>query len=501
MKRKVAVLLSMLSIVAYSQNPNGWDTAWVTSFGGPSIDKGRDIKETSDKGFIIIGTTSSFGGGNTSFYVIKTDSLGTHKWSTSVGTNQNDIAASVEIATDGGFFFSGSSNWNTQTGYDGYLVKTDNLGNVQWSKNYGGDDWDFFYNSCMMPDGGLLLCGESYSQSKGGTDSYLVRIDSNGDTLWTRRYGTSEDDAFYSVAQKNNAIYVVGKIYDAVNDKTSASIYKIDFNGNVINQNIYQGYISENTVYNDLFITGSNDILLCGKHSSTVTENYILRKVDPVNFGEIFNTSSPLEIEMNCVIEGNNNDVYILGTNFGTSGLGGSSAVYYRFDQGFSYLQGANFGGTKQETGYEMIRTSKGGYALVGSTTSYGNQNGSDDENVYLVVFNKPNLLNDYFLVLTEFLDPLSPVSIKKQTIVNQTSIYPNPVTTSYRINFANDDLIGQTLSYQLFDFQGRLINEKKIQATYNGIELNREDLNPGVYFYKLSSNSGHISTGKISFD
>lgn len=449
-----------------------------------------------------MGTSSSFGGGNTSFYIVKTDSLGRHKWSTSVGTSQNDMASSVEVASDGSFFFAGSSNWNTQTGYDGYLVKTDNLGNVQWSKNYGGDDWDFFNNTCMMPDGGLILCGESYSQSKGGTDSYLVRINSNGDTLWTRKYGSTGDDAFYSVEQKNNAIFVVGKIYDAVNNKTSASIYKIDFNGNVINQNVYQGYISENTVYNDLFITSGGDILLCGKHTSTATENYILRKVDPVNFGEIFNTSSPLEIEMNSVIEGNNNDVYVLGTNSGVSGLGGSSAVYYRFDQGFSYLQGANFGGAKQETGFEMIRTSKGGYALIGSTNSYGNQNGSSDENVYLVIFNKPNLFNDYFLVLTEFIDPLSPVSIsKKQIITGQMSIYPNPATTSYQLNFANNEFTGQTLTYQLFDFHGKLVSEKNLQITGNNIELSRENLSSGIYLYKISLTSGHIGTGKISFD
>lgn len=263
MKKLLIILFLLEGILITAQNPNNWDTAWVNSYGGPSIDIGKDLKETSDKGFIIAGTSSSFGNGNTSFYIIKTDSLGLHQWSKSIGSGNNDIAYSVDIANDGGYFFSGISNWNVQSGYDGYLVKTDNLGNVQWSKNYGGNDWDFIYNSCLMPDGGLILCGETYSDSKGGTDAYLIRTNAIGDTLWTKKIGTTGNDAFYGVEQRNNRIYVVGKTFNVINNKSDASIYKLDFNGTILNQDFYAFAITEDHEYKDLHLTNAGDVLLC----------------------------------------------------------------------------------------------------------------------------------------------------------------------------------------------------------------------------------------------
>ncbi len=386
MKKSLIILFLFIGIYSRSQpNPNNWDTAWVSSFGGPSIDFGRDIKETGDKGFIIAGTTTSFGNGNSSFYLIKTDSTGIHQWSRSIGTSNNDAAYSIEISNDANYFIAGFSNWNLQKGYDGYLIKADNLGNIIWTKNYGGTDWDFIYNSCVMPDGGLILCGETYSQSNGGADAYLIRTDANGDTLWTKKIGTAGNDAFYCVEQKNNRIYVAGKSFNSTTNKSDASIYKLDFSGNILQQN-FLGNSSEDSEYKDLAFTGNNNILLCGKRTSGSNNFYIFRKTDTTNFSQLNSLSSTQNFYFESIVEGYNNDVYTLTTSPG--GLGGLSALYFRFNSAFNYLQNANFGGAKDEEGFEIIKTSRG-YAFIGSTTSYGNQNSSPDKNVYLVIFNK----------------------------------------------------------------------------------------------------------------
>jgi hypothetical protein len=499
MKKILIILFLLETMFITAQNPNNWDTAWVNSYGGPSIDIGKDIKETSDKGFIIAGSSSSFGNGNTSFYIIKTDSLGLHQWSKSIGSGNNDIAYSVDIASDGGYFFSGISNWNQQTGYDGYLVKTDNLGNVLWSKNYGGNDWDFIYNSCLMPDGGLILCGETYSDSKGGTDAYLIRTNANGDTLWTKKIGTSGNDAFYSVEQKNNRIYVVGKTFNTLNNKSDASIYKLDFNGNLLKQDFYTSNITEDNEYKDLYLTNAGDILVCGKRSANSNQYYILRKIDTTNFIQINSVTSTQNIYYKCVIEGNNNDIYPIAQNIG--GAGGTSVLYHRFTSSFSYLNAANFGGSNDEDGFEIIRTSRG-YAFVGWTKSYGNQNNSNDENVYLVVFNKKDLVSDYFILLNEFQDNLPMVGLHENKIDLQKAIvYPNPINTVSAIRFEDDKLDGKTINYQLYDAQGKLVIEENILVTDKHIMINRNTLNSGIYFYKLKLNSLIISTGKLSAD
>lgn len=497
MKKNLIILFLFAVVFVHAQpNPNGWDTAWVSSFGGPSIDFGRDIKETSDKGFIIAGTTTSFGDGNSSFYLIKTDSTGIHQWSRSIGTSNNDAAYTIEISNDANYFVAGFSNWNLQKGYDGYLIKADNLGNVIWTKNYGGTDWDFIYNSCMMPDGGLILCGETYSQSNGGADGYLIRTDSNGDTLWTKKIGTTGNDAFYSVEQKSNRIYVVGKSFNVSTNKTDASIYKLDLSGNILSQSFF-GNSTEDCEYKDLSITNASDILVCGKRTLGSNDFYIFQKIDTTNFSQLNSLSSTQTYYFESILEGYNNDVYTLTTSPG--GLGGLSALYFRFTSGFSYLRNANFGGANDEEGIEMIKTSKG-YAFIGSTTSYGNQNSSPDKNVYLVVFNKKNLVNDYYILLTEFQDNLPTVNIHENISTNQkATIYPNPVNSVFTIRFENTELDGKTINYQLFDQQGKLVSEKNIMATQNHIILDRTGVTAGIYTYRLKLNSIILNTGKIS--
>lgn len=496
----LTIICFLITAQTFSQtNPNGWDTAWVSSFGGSDADYGRDIKETSDKGFIIVGTSSTFGSGNTSFYLIKTDSLGKHEWSKSIGSTENDVAYSVEIASDTGYYLSGSSNWNFNSGYDGYLIKTNKKGEVLWSKNYGGSDWDFFYNSCLMPDGGLLFCGETYSGSQGGSDYYIVRTNPNGDTLWTKTFGGKENDIFYSIEQKFNRIYVIGKTFNSTSGQYDACIYKLDLNGNILLQKTFAGTANESIIYNDLFLTNSGNILICGVISNTLTNKYIMQKLDTLNFAQVFYYTNNQDYYLRSIIEGYNNDVIAIGQAAG--GLGGKSALYLRFDAGNNYLASPHFGGEKDENAYEIIKTTRG-YAFIGSTNSYGNSGGSNADNVYLVVFNKKNLVNDYFLVLTEFKDNLSPVGLNTTYLDKQNSIiYPNPINQNYSISFSHNNYDQKTLLYLIYDSTGKLVSKESPLVYENTITLNRNNLMEGIYFYRLLIDSTLIGFGKISVE
>jgi hypothetical protein len=497
--KKSIILLALIPFSVFAQNTNNLDTAWVNSYGGPNIDIGRDVKETQDKGFIISGVSSTFGSGNSSFYIIKTDSLGVHKWSKTIGTSNNDYCYSVEIANDGGYYFSGTSNNNLQTGYDGVLVKTDNLGNVLWSKYYGGGDWDFIYSSCIMPDGGLILCGETNSDSKGASDAYIIRTNSSGDTLWTKKLGTAGGDALYSVVQKNNRIYTAGKVFNPNRNKNLACIYKLSFDGDVLAHDYFTADSTEDYMYKSLFITSNDEILLCGKSNSTELGHPIILKVDTTNLNHLIYQTDTQNFHHQCILEGYYNDIYALG--YSTGGLGGLGASFVRYDQNLTYLLGANFGGDKDEVAFKMIKTSRG-FAIVGSTNSYGNPSGSIDENVYLVVFNKKALESEYFILLNEFQDNLSPVGLNKNSTNNYKLIlYPNPVNSVYTIRFPDSNFNGKTVKYQLFDNKGIIVYESIIDVSQDRLILDRKGISSGIYYYKLSENNSTVSSGKIAFE
>ncbi len=105
------------------------DTLWTKSFGGDSVDVGMSIFLTADSGYIIAGSSNSFGGGNDDVYLIKTNATGDSLWTKSFGNINNEESKSVQQTLDGGYILAGSSNSFGAGGYDAYLIKTDVNGN------------------------------------------------------------------------------------------------------------------------------------------------------------------------------------------------------------------------------------------------------------------------------------------------------------------------------------------------------------------------------------
>ncbi|MCX6291542.1 MAG: T9SS type A sorting domain-containing protein [Bacteroidetes bacterium] len=154
-------------------NGNG-DTLWTKAFGGVLDDFGNSVKQTNDHGYVIAGSTSSFGAGGSDVYLIKTDSIGNILWSKTYGGTADDIGYSVEQTADGGYVISGST---TSFGiYGAYVIRTDHLGNLVWSKAIAGSDAKSVEQTI---DGGYILTGSIYTTPV-NVDILLVKTDSLG---------------------------------------------------------------------------------------------------------------------------------------------------------------------------------------------------------------------------------------------------------------------------------------------------------------------------------
>ena len=164
------------------------DTLWTRSYGGSGTDEGCAIEQTRDGGYIIAGHTESYGAGGYDIYLIKTDSLGNTQWTRTYGGDQSDRAYSIQQTSDDGYVIGGYSHsfgpWT-----DFYLVKTDALGDTLWTRTYGGPNEDRAYCARQTSDGGYIITGQTYSSSATGYDIRVVRTDPEGDTVWTSTYG------------------------------------------------------------------------------------------------------------------------------------------------------------------------------------------------------------------------------------------------------------------------------------------------------------------------
>ncbi len=106
---------------------------WEKTFGSPGGDIGHSVQETSDHGFIIAGAGSggTYNGGF-DVYLIKTDKDGNLQWQKYYGGLGEDSGLSIQQTSDGGYIIVGSTTSKGAGGYDIYLIKTDANGNVQW---------------------------------------------------------------------------------------------------------------------------------------------------------------------------------------------------------------------------------------------------------------------------------------------------------------------------------------------------------------------------------
>ena len=201
---------------------------WSRTFGASRYDEGLCVRQTRDGGYIIAGYIEPSGPG-TDVYLIKTDANGDEIWSKTFGGTNYDKAYSVQQTYDDGYILVGSTYSFGSDSTDVYLIKTDSNGNEVWSKTFGGTGADVGYSVQLTNDGGYIIVGETSSFAGGQLRIYLIKTDANGNEVWQRAqvFGIG-----YSVQQTRAGGYIIGGIYPPNN--YDALLVKTDANGYLV---------------------------------------------------------------------------------------------------------------------------------------------------------------------------------------------------------------------------------------------------------------------------
>jgi len=185
------------------------DTLWTRTFGGSYWDYLYDAQPTTDGGYIMAGKTNSFGAGGYDCYIVKTDSLGNPLWTRSYGDSHYDDTYSIRQTADSGYVAAGCTGSFGAGYFDFYLVRTSGLGDTIWTRTYGGILTEEAKSVRQTTDRGFVIAGYTWSFGVGYTDFYLVKIDDRGDTVWTRTYGGTSMDVAYCVQETSDAGYIL----------------------------------------------------------------------------------------------------------------------------------------------------------------------------------------------------------------------------------------------------------------------------------------------------
>ena len=190
---------------------------------------GFSIQQTNDEGYIIVGSNS---------WVIRTDYLGDTIWTKTLYSSSCGVVGesrSVKLTNDGGFIICGEKPSN---GQEMTIFKLDSLGNIIWDRcvNQIVDGCSTGRSITQTNDGGYVVVGTtSKTCVSGSQDLWLVKTNSLGDTLWTKKFGEPNfDDNGIEVQQTNDGGYIICGITESYgNGGKDIYVIKTDGNGNI----------------------------------------------------------------------------------------------------------------------------------------------------------------------------------------------------------------------------------------------------------------------------
>lgn len=213
------------------------DTLWSKTYGSPGNEWFYHILQTTDGGYLAAGETDYFGLGvvdtNNNIYLVKTDSMGNVQWSKAYGTaggNQTAFGHCLQPTTDGGYIIAGAaSSQITESDSGIFLMKIDATGNMKWSNYFSGC---FGHAVKQTADNGYLIAGTG-NYGTTGNKVVLIKTDSAGAMQWANTYGGTNTDNGWLLEIANDGGYLTGGWTTSFgNDAEHIYLIKTDENGN-----------------------------------------------------------------------------------------------------------------------------------------------------------------------------------------------------------------------------------------------------------------------------
>ena len=361
----------------------GLGQGWEQTFGGTNNDGAVSVQQTTDGGYIVAGSTSSFGNGGSDVYLIKTDENGNELWSQTFGGTNNDGAYSVQQTTDGGYIVAGSTHSFGNGGSDVYLIKTDGNGNELWSQTFGSTSDDISYSAQQTTDGGYIITGCVFCNEIGDDQEFLLlKTDENGDSLWSKTFGETIHWGG-SVQQTTDGGYIISGWNKSFGEAwTDISLVKTDINGDSIWTKTFGGTADDYSY--SVQQTTDGGYIICGwtySFGNEVRHVYLI-KTDGDGVELWSQTFEGLEGEgfIDFVQQTTDGGYVISGSTY-SFGNGGLDGYLLKTDENGDSLWIKTFGGIGDD-GFGLVQqTTDGGYIICGWIYSFG----SAITDVYLV--------------------------------------------------------------------------------------------------------------------
>ncbi len=419
----LSIIATLLFIGSVQAQP---DMLWSRTFGFENDDGCSSVIETADGGFFLAGWTGD--NSQRDFLIVRTDSEGYWMWQRTIGaahdTVGDDVCYAAIQTADGSFALAG---WTTSV-FDmftcAWLVRVDQDGNTLWSRTYPGQHlaMNNFTSIVQTPDGGFALAGYSYGDSHG---FWLLRTDTMGRVIWSKIYrGTSNvvNNQCYDMIQTSDGGFALtGQTYVGIDPSYRELFWlvKTNANGDSLWSKTFNGRGGYYNEFYSLVQTEDDGFALLGSKlllRTNANGDSLWSRTYEGSFKFLMKT-----LDGGFILSGGNGDFYLLRT-----------------DENGDSLWAGSYGGEGEDICNDVIPTRDGGFALAGTTTSFY----AGDSNFWLVKTGP---------------DPLSvrPVTSQPYTL-HLSPPYPNPFNGAVTLTFQT--AIPGRVALELIDPTGRQV-------------------------------------------
>ncbi len=454
------------------------------TFGGDKNDYGLTICKAHGGGYVLAGSTRSYGSGSNDFYLLILDTGGSVLHEKVYGWEHHDIFRKV-IPVDNGYMLVGDAwDWGPG-GLDIYTLNVDYSGNSLKGNLYGTSTRENGFDILPADDNGYLILGHSRLKNPKG-DVYLIKTDHDGTQLWEQSYWDEGNDYGFQIikSNQNDGYLIVGSkngFFDDVHadfqtHDADILLIKIDKDGNQIWKKTFGS--DEHDFGYSLSSAPGGGYYLLGSSQSGGNGSFDMALIHTDDDGNELWTKyfggASYEYGKSLAVT-DSGYIYLLGStkSFGTEG---SVDIYLvKTDSEGNEIWSTSAGTENDDFGEQIIALSNGGCAVAGTT---GNrfQNGND---LYFLRFTASGVIDIF--------ENISPPENKEKAL-----IYPNPMSYTGNVVLPGDE--NQINIFRLTNTAGAIVLEQKLQG--NKAVITKGTLSSGIYFYQIIQDS----TGKVLF-
>ena len=345
----------------------------------PEVERGIAVVETKKGEIMAIGGTKKNPQANSDVLLVCSDRAGNIKWTRTYGGGGDDMGWAIIELPSGGFMLAGTGVGDNNDSRDIMVIKTDRNGKEIWIKTYGTEKEEYGWDMIECSDGNLMIAGEvtvSGEYAKGNQDILVIKIDPDGEKLWSKTYGGEKSDRCYSIANGKNGYYLLGSSNSIGNGDQDAYLIKIDDEGKRLWEKTYG---SENfDMGHDVFKTNDGNIAIIGytKTNSRGQNDAWVMKLD-LHGNILWERVYGGEKEDRAVngVQDKDGNFYITGY---TKSFNASiwDLFLLKIDPQGEMKWWKNHSGISADLGYGISLSKDGGILLTGQTYSYGNYEG-----------------------------------------------------------------------------------------------------------------------------